>query len=219
MSQDDMQGSIPAIIRNDFGSYEGDLIPYFQVVFFEARNIYNPYHNFRHMMHVLWLCHEACIYYGDRLTLKERRNLLIAAMFHDMDHMGLPVDDSENIARAILSLTKNLSAEDRGEMEAITALIRATQFPYIIPDEELDLPAQILRDADVGQALDVAWIQQVIFGLAREWDKDPVDVLKMQRPFLESIALNTEWARSRFPQHAIDAKIGEAKELLRLLTQ
>jgi hypothetical protein len=33
--------------------YDGDLTVYFQVPFFQARNLHNPYHNLRHTLHVL----------------------------------------------------------------------------------------------------------------------------------------------------------------------
>jgi len=35
--------------ENEENLYEGNLIYYFQVLFFMAKNLYNPYHNFRHM--------------------------------------------------------------------------------------------------------------------------------------------------------------------------
>jgi hypothetical protein len=58
---------IPKIINNESRLYEGDLMFYFRTLFFRSNNLYNPYHNFRHMLHVLWLCHEACRYYQQEL--------------------------------------------------------------------------------------------------------------------------------------------------------
>ena len=60
-------GDIPKIIGNEERLYEGDLTEYFRVLFFKSSNLYNPYHNFRHMLHVLWLRHKACRYYQNRL--------------------------------------------------------------------------------------------------------------------------------------------------------
>jgi len=48
----EISGDLPQIIANDEKLYEGDLIYYFQVLFLKANNLYNPYHNFRHMSHV-----------------------------------------------------------------------------------------------------------------------------------------------------------------------
>ena len=52
-------GDLPKIIANQERLYEGSLTFYFRTWFFMSTNIYNPYHNFRHMLHVLWLCHQS----------------------------------------------------------------------------------------------------------------------------------------------------------------
>lgn len=210
-------GSLPAVIRNDAQLYEGNLIHYFQILFTEAQNLTHPYHNFKHMSHVTWLCHEACLYYRDVLRPREMRNLLVGALFHDFNHSGMMGDDDLNIIRAIRGLNAYLEPQDASEMPIIARIIRGTQFPHVISASDLDLCGLILRDADVSQALSVAWIQQVIFGLAAEWGKTPIEVLKMQEPFLSSLSFNTQWARDQFPYTNIVAKIEEAQDLLELL--
>ncbi len=212
-------GSIPCIVKNEHGQlYEGNLVSYLRAVFNHAKNLCNPYHNFRHMMHVLWLCYEACMYYSETLTKRERRNVLIAALFHDFDHTGKPGPDKANIARAVAGLKKHLAPEDTGEFENIATLIKATEYPHTTPSEEVGLSGQILRDADLSQALSVAWIQQVIFGLATEWGKAPLEVLKAQSRFHENLKFCTAWAQAKFPEHVVKAKIAEAAELVELLT-
>jgi hypothetical protein len=47
-------GDLPKIIANQERLYEGSLTFYFRTLFYKSSNIYNPYHNFRHMLHVLW---------------------------------------------------------------------------------------------------------------------------------------------------------------------
>jgi hypothetical protein len=96
----------------------------------------------------------------------DRRNLLIAALFHDFDHLGNRSLDQLNIDRAIAELRVHVSKEDLPHLTTIEALIQATHYPYLIPSESLELSARIIRDADAGQTLTAAWIQQVIFGLA-----------------------------------------------------
>src|SRR5215469_62698 len=81
-------GDIPEIIGNDRGLYEGDLAAYFRALIFHATNLVRPYHNLRHMLHVTWLCYQAAEFYRDRMTPRQIRNLLIAALFHDFDHPG-----------------------------------------------------------------------------------------------------------------------------------
>jgi hypothetical protein len=54
----EVRGDLPKIIGNEEQLYEGELTFYFRTLFFRSRNLHNPYHNFRHMLHVLWLCHK-----------------------------------------------------------------------------------------------------------------------------------------------------------------
>lgn len=214
-----VKGSIPDIIRNADNVYEGNLIYYFKVIFLRSRNADNPYHNIRHMLHVFYLCYKACLFYGSLMVFNKRtrRHLLIAALFHDFDHSGVSGPDIINIRTAIEGLRLHILPEDKPFCEEIEGLIKETEFPYKIPSEQLDLSAQILRDADLSQSLSVAWIQQVIFGLAKEWGKTPLEVLKMQEGFLGNLHPATSWAKTFFTQEDIQAKIQEAKELLEIL--
>ncbi len=211
------KGDVPAVIRNDDRLYEGDLVYYLRVLWKYAPNLHKPYHNLRHMLHVTWLCYRACKFYRDKLTPRQMRSLLIAAMFHDFDHTGTLGHDDLNIIRALRGLAKHIDPADKDHEAEIAQMIRGTQYPYVIEVEELDLCGQILRDADVSQAFSVAWVQQVVLGLASEWSKTPLEVLRMQEPFLGSLVLRTEWARREFPESDIRAKMEEAHELLALL--
>jgi hypothetical protein len=209
--------TIPDIITNKDGLYEGDLVSYYKALFFQAQNLRHPYHNLRHMLHVFWLCYEACVFYGDRLSKRQVRNLLIAALFHDFDHSGMFGNDDLNIERAVRGLRKHLAHWEEFTVEDIIEIMRATEFPHKTPSGQLDLPAQILRDADVSQALSVAWLQQIVIGLASEWGKPPLEVLKAQRGFHRSLSFQTEWARSVFPPELLEAKIAEAQAHLDIL--
>jgi ABC-type transport system substrate-binding protein len=123
-SEVEISGDLPKIIGNEENLYEGNLIYYFRVLFFRANNLYNPYHNFRHMSHVLWLCYKACQYYSHELPPRQMRTLLIAALFHDFDHTGRPhrgdVDpDGINIEIAISGLRPELDKMvERQSMES-----------------------------------------------------------------------------------------------------
>lgn len=213
------QGSLPAIIRNDAGLYEDNLVYYFQVVFNRAQNLIHPYHNFRHMTHITWLCHNAVEFYlgNTRVSRRGWRELLIAGLFHDFDHSGMMGHDDLNIERALRGLRTHILPQDAPYIVLIEHMIKGTQFPYVIPSQDLTLGGLILRDADMSQALSVAWIQQVVFGLAGEWGKTPKEILKMQEPFLKSLKFNTDWARHQFPKADVLAKIQEARDLLELL--
>jgi hypothetical protein len=215
-------GDLPQIIANEERLYDGDLSVYFRVLFFKARNLNNPYHNFRHMLHVVWLCHQACRYYRDELSPRQMRILLIAALFHDFDHAGHPHPGKEdpdgiNIEIAIAGLRRHITRDDRPLLPEIEALIEATQFPHQSAGEDLDLLGKIIRDADLAQSISPVWIQQVVFGLARECRVEPLAVLKAQKSFLSTLPFNTQWARQLFPQQMIEAKIEEVEKLLWLL--
>jgi hypothetical protein len=150
------------------------------------------------------------------------RNLLIAALFHDFDHPGHPHPgeqdpDRINIRIAIAGLRRHITAHDRASLPAIEALVEATHFPYKTAGEELDLLGKILRDADLAQVLSPVWIQQVVIGLAGERGVKPIEVLRAQAAFLDTLSFHTRWACQMFPQELIKAKIGEAEKLVRLL--
>jgi hypothetical protein len=90
------------------------------------------------MLHVLWLCHQACRYYQSWLTPRQTRNLLIAALFHDFDHdfdhpghphPGENDPDRKNIPIAIAGLRRYGMPADRAFLPQIEALIEATHYP------------------------------------------------------------------------------------------
>lgn len=212
-----IRGSLPEIIGNDDGLYEGDLTHYFRHVFYHATNLRLPYHNFRHMTHVLTTCHTASRYYRDRLTGREIRNLLVAALFHDFNHRGILSDDDLNIERAIRGLDGCLLPEDEHHRDDIVTIIRATEYPHRETTSELTLPEMIIRDADVLQAFSPAWIQQIVFGLSEEQKEAPIGMLRLQVPYLEGLELYTEWAKEAYPRTVIEEKLTEVRAVLKWL--
>ena len=222
MLRSEISGDIPEIIGNETSLYEGDLILYFRVLFFKSKNLNNPYHNLRHTLHVLWLCYKACRYYQSELTPRRMRILLIAALFHDFDHPGHPHagerdPDRINIPIAIAGLRRYITPEDHALLPEIEAIVEATHYPYKISGDKLDLLGQIIRDADLAQALSPVWIQQIVIGLAQEWRAKPLEVLRAQVSFFSALRFNTQWARQLFPQELLQTKIEEAQKLLRVL--
>ena len=218
----EITGDIPEIIGNEANLCEGNLVPYFRILFYNSSNLNNPYHNFRHTLHVLWLCEKACRYYQKTLTPRQMRNLLIAALFHDFDHPGHPHPgeqdpDRINIKIAITALRRHITADDRAYLPEIEGLIEATHYPYKTAGEELDLLGKIIRDADQAQALSPVWLQQVVIGLAEERGAKPIEVLRAQASFLDALSFHTRWACQMFPPELIKTKIGEAEKLVRLL--
>ena len=217
MTTNAVRGTLPQIVRNDEGLYEGDLRHYFRAMFYSAQNVRHPYHNWRHMSHVMVMAYNACKHHRASLTKLQIRKILIGAKFHDFDHSGLIGHDDLNLARAVRGLTAHLLPEDRPYLDDIVWLMQSTEYPYKVSNGELPLSALILRDADMAQVFSMAWMQQVIFGFASEWRKDPIDILRSQIPFLNNVSFHTDWGRSEYPPEVIAEKIQEVNELLELL--
>jgi hypothetical protein len=212
-----VRGNLDKIILNESHIYEGDLVKYFQVVFFNSKNLQNSYHNFRHVMQVTWLCYDACLYYMDLLNQRQMRNLLIAAMFHDFDHSGTIDEDTININLAIKAIRKYIRSEDREHLNEIIAIIKSTEYPYKTTHTSLELCNQIIRDADLAQSLCSTWLQQVIFGLSDEWGKTPLEVLKKQSDFHYNLNFYTMWAKEKWPKEVVSQKIEEVINFIQIL--
>lgn len=216
--------------RSGLQVYSGDLIHYFQKLFFESSNLHAPYHNFRHTMHVLCRVHEACAYYSldagtYGISLANARDLHIAAIFHDFNHSGIvatrgqPLSDSPNITRATQALSTYILETDLPRFDQIRSLVHGTCYPHTNEgDRVVPLELQILRDADMMQAFDPVWMQQIIFGLAKEKDVDPFDVLLEQESFVENICFYTEWARQKINPTVRFEYIKEVRALIGILS-
>jgi hypothetical protein len=216
-----VDGTMADVVEDAAGLYGGNLDHYFEVVF-SGPNVMNPYHNFRHMNHVPWLCYEACMFYAHRpegLSPREIRNTLIAGFFHDYGHFGQMGDDDLNITRALRGLNRHILPEDRPFQGDINRLIEPTEYPYRadINANTLPLGALILRDADMCQAFSPAWIQQVVYGLSAEWRISPFEVLLVQEKFLSNLVFHTEWAKQKYPRSVIDRKILEAARYIQII--
>lgn len=70
-------------------------------------------------------------------------------------------------------------------------ILDATQYPYVIESDKLDEFQAIIRDADLTQVFESNWIYQNIFGLSKELNVTPMEFMKGQRKFLESVKFNT----------------------------
>lgn len=204
------------VFCNDHKVYEGELNYYFAKVIQHATNLAAPYHNLRHMLHVTWLCYQACLYYKaqEDFEMRSRRALMLAGLIHDFDHIGKAGDDHVNILRAQQGLRLHLHPDDEDLFDEVNGYIGITEYPYLQPTKDLPLMAQILRDADMGQTLSEAWLHQVVQGLAMEAGCSFEEMLSRQPGFLSKLTFHTEWGKATFPQKVIDARIFEVQRLL-----
>jgi HD superfamily phosphodiesterase len=207
--------NIIQIITNKDNKYPGNLEHCFRVVW-QATNVMLPYHNMRHMLHVMWNTYNGAMFY--KIGGRTLRNMLIAALFHDFGHTGNTVDDSINIAIAIAGLEHNLLPEDVPYRSEITSYIKATEMPSsTIDNAEENLPKLILRDADLSYTLEDVWIQPVNFGLNFEMGISTEKILKFQETFLTKIlVLSTDWAKQKYSQKIKD-RVEEANEMIKVL--
>jgi hypothetical protein len=183
------------IINNVEDKYPGDLKHYLRVIWYSP-NVNVPYHNLRHMLHVMWATYQGAQYYKDQIDPRTLRNMLIAALFHDYNHPGESGNDSKNIEIAIKGLKTFILHQDRPFLDEICGYIKATQFPHLKLD--LTLPGKIIRDADVAYTLSDAWIQTVSFGLSEEIGLSTEEMLRGQEGFLKSLQFETEWAKNEY---------------------
>lgn len=168
-------------------------------------------------------------------TLLDRaRHLYVAALFHDFNHTAGKAKDSFNIAIACDALSDCMSnmklqpnfyflnkpdieQEITGFYQAVTRLIKGTQFPYTYPPED-DVDLAMLRDADLSQIATDNYFQQNVIGLSTELDKPLLTFIDNQISFLKSVNFNTTYATKHWGPIVADKldELEDMKELLKL---
>jgi hypothetical protein len=159
-----------------------------------------PYHSFNHMMLVTQQ-----IYNGFQKSYEELPylNLLLAGMFHDMNHTMGKETDEINVKLACVALKDwwrfSGSKIDTSYMvvniNEIVNIIRATQYPYVIKDEDLTRPQQLIRDCDLLIALESNWFQNYL-GLNAEMGVGDVSLtLSKSVEVYGNVTMRTDWAK------------------------
>lgn len=163
---------------------------------------YAPYHHFHHMMTVTkWaeeLAEDEEILTGTATWYE----LMLACMFHDINHSMGELPDSENVENAVAAYlefhTSKISFRSDVPINghAVIGIINATQYPYVIDDKDLNICQAIIRDADLLISLEPDWFQNAILGLMKEMKVD--DISKMvsgQLAFHGGIEMRTDTAK------------------------
>lgn len=165
----------------------------FKYIIDNNQSNYLPYHNLNHLLTVLkysdYIANGELVYYDQRLPLH------LAALFHDVNHSGGKLKDSENIKNA--KDTFYDFAVNNAIMQyvpQVNELIEATEYPYVLPNSNINHMQKIIRDADMMQAFEYNWISQTTLGLASEYNMSVRDFIPKQRHFLESITFLTKSA-------------------------
>jgi hypothetical protein len=154
-------------IVKDYG-----LSHYLKVLLKENKSNNLPYHNFYHSLCVAYNC--AQISDSLSFSFEETRLMVIASLFHDFNHSGGKLPDSENVKNAIEAF-KNFSLESEEDNNFIIDVIKATEYPYVISDEELTKYQMVIRDVDLMQTFEKNYLQQNVIGLMEELKVDSLD--------------------------------------------
>jgi len=173
-----------------------------------------PYHNLHHIVCVTHNCilaqrsyHRINKEIGSDIT--SFKTLLIASLFHDVNHsMGTDTDDV-NVQNSIKLLSEfygvsDVDVQNSFDLEYAISIIEATQYPYVINSGELSESQKIIRDADLLMFTEDSWFQYVILGLRKEMNISKIeDMLNGQIKFISNVKMNTDWGRDIY-----DNKIG-----------
>ena len=140
-----------------------------------------PYHNMRHTLGMMY--HIIVLYnnsrrvdsdYGFSLNDEDLYILLVSALFHDFNHSAGRFDDATNVSTSISGLRDCMESclvwdETTEEYyKKCSDNIKATQYPYVISDDNLTVHQRILRECDILVILYDDCITQNIMGLAAE---------------------------------------------------
>lgn len=139
-----------------------------------------PYHNLRHTMEMIDLIlsiyekSRKDVEYGFEVSDEDLYVLLVSAMFHDFSHSGGVHSDSVNVETAIggmercLQIFLTANAETEAIIQECSDIIKATQYPYVIDDRDLNIRQRIIRECDVLVAFYDDMTIQTIVGLMTE---------------------------------------------------
>lgn len=194
-----MKNIYDVIINNDL------LSSAFRYIILNNRSNLAPYHSLNHMMLVTQQLYNG--FQNDEEELPYW-NLLLAGMFHDMNHTMGKSDDKTNVDNAIISLKDwwELSGSniDISYMEVdineASNIIRATQYPYVIKDEDLTRPQQLIRDCDLLIVIQSNWFQNLL-GLNDEMNVNDISmVLNKSIEFYSNVTMRTEWAKKIYDE-------------------
>lgn len=119
-----------------------------------------PYHGIRHILNVFKAVNDLSL---NGLSDIEKEALYIAVLFHDYGHTAGIYDDEYNVKFAIDEfkffvgrLNYQLEPKDKYYDELVNQVIdniKATQYPYVIPKEELTRSQKLIRTADLIQVI------------------------------------------------------------------
>ena len=179
-----------------------------------------PYHNLWHTLCMVKFCYEGAK--SEELSEDKTTNLLIAALIHDMCHSQGEKSDKENVDRAheegrrLYLDTKFVKGGIFGFKASVGNIIRATEYPYVIPEEKLSHQQAIIRDADLFQSFENTWFTHTTMGLATELKIDLKTFVPLGIEFIKAAKFNTKWGKEKAARE-IPVLLGKLEKLQELL--
>jgi hypothetical protein len=180
----------------------GDILPRaFRYIIDNNESNFAPYHNFNHMLRVMYYCNKGCIFH--KIEGKRKTNVLLAALFHDFNHSQGEESDEVNVKRAIAGVRdfyeNNAMNKNSVNIEKVVEIIQATQYPYVIEADDLSLEQAIIRDADLMPTLDPDWLNNIIVGLMKEMKIDNFKTMcEGQVKFHQGIRMCSTWGETMY---------------------
>lgn len=187
--------------------------------YFTARNksATIPYHNQYHTYCMVLNVYEASLYH--ELNVDSRRSLLVAALFHDINHSGGTYTDDVNIKIAVdtlVSAHKLILETTRSnpmcgdhyvcltpqELVSSVETINSTKYPYNGPPDTL--LQEIIRDADLMQVYEEnpERLRKQFLGLKSEMEIKHGPFTPEQwadgcKDFNDKVIWHTQWAKDK----------------------
>jgi hypothetical protein len=176
----------------------------------------NPYHNNEHLSDI----YKNCIEISNYENIDDANNLLVAALFHDVNHSGGKYTDDVNIKNSVNSFlqfcyeNKDIIKKYNIDINLVSELIKCTQFPYTVdPKNKLE---EILRDADrsilFNDDFDDTY-KKVIVGISKEQNISIRKQLENQIKFVENLKYYTQYMNNKL-KRLKDIVISKYKEKL-----
>lgn len=174
-----------------------------------------PYHGIDHLFEVFKMVHNIIlnntIYEYD---VNYKLELYIAALFHDYAHSGGVLTDDKNIINALEGLYLFHQANPYFDLSITTEIIKATEYPYSIKDEDIKLFEQrLIRDADMCYLFDDLSVVKLYYGLRVEFKKDLNEFYNNQYNFLNNVQFYNEYYNNLWNTSVKDIRLKELQLL------
>jgi len=160
-------------------------------------SLFRPYHNIIHIFNVMHSVVDILNNYD--VPVEKQKLLLLTAMFHDFNHSGGELNDSENIKMAkdgIIYFASSIYMKTE-DLSFVLDLLDVTEYPYKKSNDELTLIEKILRDADLSQVMKLdTYFAHNLIGLKYELKTD--NCIGNQRNFIENLEYATTYMQDKW---------------------